>query len=108
MIHGTLHANQWNRLFSSTLNPNSAVSGDYSESRDEPSGTKAIGFWLIVACMLQCFGGRSKKLPAQNQLPKTPLKLFASVPSLLHVRPLITLQVSFSTAESLLNHAKVY
>ena len=52
--------------------------------------------------MLQCFGGRSKKLPAQNQAPKTPLKLFASVPSLLHVRPLITLQVSFSTAESLL------
>ncbi|HYQ97181.1 MAG TPA: hypothetical protein VEO92_02350, partial [Candidatus Nitrosocosmicus sp.] len=27
-----------------------------------PSGTKAIGLWLIVACKLQCFSGRSKKI----------------------------------------------
>jgi len=41
--------------------PNSAVQGD-TATKERTLQTKAIGLWLIVACKLQCFSGRSKMI----------------------------------------------
>gem|GEM_PF-1279419 len=55
----------------------------------EPSGAKAMGLWLGAACKLSLGRERLGKMRAPSQTPKTTLKLFVSVPSLLQACPSI-------------------
>jgi len=58
-------------------------------SRGEPSGAKAMGLCLGVACKLSLWSERPGKMRVASQAPKMTLKLFVSVPSLLQAHPSI-------------------
>jgi hypothetical protein len=51
--------------------------------------SEAMGLHLGVACKLNLLNERLGKLQAPTQAPKTALKLFVSVPSLLQAHPSI-------------------
>ena len=56
-------------------------------TRGEPFGVKATGLCLGTACRLSLSSELLRKTRVESQEPKTALKLFVSMPSLLRARP---------------------